>query len=215
MKGLIQAREMGRGFSRVHRHEGWAEGLNFLGPRVRTSFWGWALLALGALAALHAADAALAMQDDLAEAQAVIKRLQRGERQLSLRAQAASAAQAAQVASAPGLKDEGWRQAAQLAQWLGFPWADTLDHIDAASVQQKAVLTRFSLDLSALASNEGVQPELKLQAAVLDDQAALQWLEALGPLATLRAREPLDAPFNTVQGNYAWRVDVVTSGVKP
>ncbi len=197
------------------RHEGWAEGLNFLGPRVRTSFWGWALLALGVVAALHAADRAAAVQDELTEAQAVVKRLQRGERQVSVQAQAASAAQATQAASAPELKEEGWRHAAQLAQWLGFPWADTLDHIDAASLQHKAVLAQFSLDLATLASNEGVQPDLKLQAAVIDDTAALQWLEALGPQAMLRAREPLNAPFLTSQGRYAWRLDVVTTGGTP
>lgn len=197
------------------RHEGWAEGLNFLGPRVRTSFWGWALLALGVVAALHAADRAAAVQDELTEAQAVVKRLQRGERQVSVQAQAASAAQATQAASAPELQAESWRQAAQLAQWLGFPWAETLDHIDATSLKHKAVLAQFSLDLSSLASNEGVQPDLKLQAAVIDDAAALQWLAALGPQAMLRAREPLSAPFLTAQGRYAWRLDVVTTGGTP
>ena len=194
---------------------GWAEGLNFLGPRVRTSFWGWALLALGVVVALHAADRAAAVQTDLAEAQAVVKRLQRGDRQLSVQAQAASAVQDARAAQVPELNPEGWRHAAQLAQWLGYPWADTLDHIDTASLKQRAVLSRFSLDLSTLASNEGVQPELKLQAAVIDDNAALQWIEALGPQAMLRAREPLSTPFSTAQGNYAWRADVVTTGDMP
>ncbi|TDP81020.1 hypothetical protein EV672_10960 [Aquabacterium commune] len=197
------------------RHEGWAEGLNFLGPRVRTSFWGWALLALGVVAALHAADRAAAVQDELTEAQAVVKRLQRGERQVSVQAQAASVAQATQAASAPELQAESWRHAAQLAQWLGFPWADTLDHIDATSLKHKAVLAQFSLDLATLASNEGVQPDLKLQAAVIDDTAALQWLAALGPQAMLRAREPLNTPFLTAQGRYAWRLDVVTTGGTP
>lgn len=201
--------------SRQPRGFGWAEGLNFLGPRVRTSFWGWALLALGVVAALHAGDRAASVQDELAEAQAVVKRLQRGERQVSVQAQAASAADATHAARVPELKEEGWRHAAQLAQWLGFPWEDTLDHIDATSLKHKAVLAQFSLDLSTLASNDGVQPDLKLQAAVIDDTAALQWLEALGPQAMLRAREPLNAPFNTAQGNYAWRLDVVTTGGTP
>ena len=198
------------------RHEGWAAGLNFLGPRVRTSFWGWALLALGVVAALHAADRAAAVQGELTEAQAVVKRLQRGERQVSVQAQAqAQAAQATQAASAPELQAESWRHAAQLAQWLGFPWADTLDHIDATSLKHKAVLAQFSLDLATLASNEGVQPDLKLQAAVIDDTAALQWLAALGPQAMLRAREPLNTPFLTAQGRYAWRLDAVTTGGTP
>jgi len=201
--------------SRRPRAFGWAEGLNFLGPRVRSSFWGWALLALGVVATLHAADRAAAVQDELADAQAVVKRLQRGERQVSVQAQAASAVEATHAARVPELKEEGWRHAAQLAQWLGFPWEDTLDHIDATSLKHKAVLAQFSLDLSTLASNEGVQPDLKLQAAVTDDKAALQWLEALGPQAMLRAREPLNAPFNTTQGSYAWRLDVVTTGGTP
>ena len=205
------------GHAVASRHDGWAEGLNFLGPRVRTSFWGWALLALGVIGALYAADRAAAVQDELTEAQAVVKRLQRGERQLTVQVQAreAEAAQATQALSAPELKDEAWRQAAQLAQWLGFPWADTLDHVDATSLKHKAVLSQFSLELSTLASNEGVQPDLKLQVAVTDDLAALRWLEALGPQAVLRAREPLSAPFATSQGQYTLRLDALTTGGAP
>ncbi len=206
---------LGQASNGARRHDGWAEGLNFLGPRVRTSFWGWALLAIGVLGALHAADRASAVQAEQAEAEAIVKRLQRGDRQLNVAAQAASAVQEAHASNTPELKPESWRQAAQLAQWLGFPWADTLDHIDAASFKQKAVLTQFSLDLSALASNEGVQPDLKLQATVIDDKAALQWLEALGPQAMLRTREPLAVPFSTSQGTYAWRLDVITTGGLP
>jgi hypothetical protein len=215
MSGFGNIFTTAKGKQRTRRHEGWAEGLNFLGPRVRTSFWGWALLALGVVAVLHAADRASTVQEELADAESVVKRLQRGDRQLSVQVQAASAAQEAHATNTPVLKDEAWRPAAQLAQWLGFPWADTLDHVDAASSKQKAVLTQFSLDLSSLASNEGVQPDLKLQAAVIDDKAAVQWLEALGPQAMLRAREPLSVPFNTSLGVYAWRLDVITTGGLP
>jgi hypothetical protein len=195
----------------------WAQGWNFLGPRLRTSRWGWALLAVGVVAALVAADRAAQAQATLADAQAVVQRLTRGDRQLSLQAQAASAADAAQIAQAqaPTLKDADQRHAAQLAQWLGYPWADTLDHVDAASLKHRVVLTQFSLDLSTLASNEGVQPELKLQGAVTDDIAALRWLDALGPQAMLRARDTLSAPFATAHGTYTLRADVLTTGGTP
>jgi hypothetical protein len=56
---------------------GWAESLNFVGPRVRISFWSWALLALGAIAVVHALE--LARQVDAAgqAAHAELERLQR------------------------------------------------------------------------------------------------------------------------------------------
>ncbi|KAJ8136948.1 hypothetical protein OY671_009838, partial [Metschnikowia pulcherrima] len=101
---------------------GRAAGSNFSGPRVRTSFWGWALSASGVVAASHAADRAAAVQTDLAEAQAVVKRSQRGDRQLSVQAQAASAVQDARAAQVPESNPEGWRHAAQSAQWSGYPW---------------------------------------------------------------------------------------------
>ena len=198
----------------------WAEGLNFVGPRVRTSFWGWALLAFGLMGLWHAADLHQRMQAELDEAQAVIDRLQRGERAQRSAVAAppkpgdASASDAAAV-PAPVLAPEGWRQAAQLAQGLGYPWAQTLDHVDAASLQEGAVLMQFSLDLSTLGSQAGVVPELRLQAAVIDDAGAWAWLQALGGKAVMRSREPLSEGFVTARGAYALRVDALGAGGQP
>lgn len=199
---------------------GWAEGLNFVGPRVRTSFWGWALLAFGLIGLWHAADLRQQVQGELQEAQSLIDRLQRGERAQAvvdprpLKTAQADAATAT-PAAAPSLHDEGWRQASQLAQWLGHPWAQTLDHVDAASLQEGAVLMQFSLDLATLGSQAGVVPEMRLQAAVIDDASAWRWLQALGPKAVMRSREPLAEGFATSRGAYALRVDVIGSGGRP
>lgn len=201
----------------------WAEGLNFVGPRVRTSFWGWALLAFGLIGVWHAADLHWQVRSQLDEAAGVIERLQRGARepgrlsggasgQLQNRAPAQGTAASEQ---APVLKDEGWRQAAQLALWMGHPWQATLDHVDATALQEGAVLMQFSLDLAALGTQAGVTPEMRLQAAVIDDGSAWRWLQALGPRATMRSREPLAQGFSTARGAYALRVDVIGAGGQP
>lgn len=193
--------------------EGWAEALNRTGPRVRTGFWGWALLALGVVLMLHVADEATEVQAAQADAQATLQRLQRGERQLALadqaRARAVSRPTEGSGAAAPVLQGEGWRHAAQLALWLGHPWMATLDALDEQSWRSGVVLSRFSLDLATLGQGPGAQPEAQLQAAVRDDAQALQWLQALGPEVSLRTREPLAQPFTTPRGTYGLRIDAV------
>ena len=204
----------------------WAEGLNFVGPRVRTSFWGWALLAFGLIGVWHAFDLHRQSQSQLDDATEVVARLRRGAageaRPVSTpvasgqgRAKGAGADQGKPGDQAPVLKDEGWRQAAQLALWMGHPWQATLDHVDATALQEGAVLMQFSLDLSSLGTQAGVMPEMRLQAAVIDDGAAWRWLQALGPRATMRSREPLAQGFSTARGAYALRVDVIGAGGQP
>jgi hypothetical protein len=193
----------------------WSDELDFIGPRVRTSVLGWALLALGLVAVLRANDLAEASQQSLAEAQSLIKRLERGSRQVAVQEKAVAAVVQAHQDEVPALDDAGWHHAAQLAQWLGFDWARTLDQVDAASDGDHAVLTQFNLDLATLASGPDTQPELKVQAAVRDDVNALRWMELLGPNASLRTRDRLTAPFVTRHGDYAWRVDVVIEGGQP
>lgn len=198
---------------------GWAEALNRVGPRVRTGFWGWALLALGVVLMLYVADEARLVQEAQAEAQATVQRLQRGERQQNVADQArqreASRQAEAPGAAAPALQGEGWSRAAQLALWLGHPWAETLDGIDGQAHRSGVVLGRFGLDLATLGQRPGALPELQLQAAVRDDAQALQWLQALGPEASLRSREPLAQPFTTPRGTYALRIDAVQRGGRP
>lgn len=196
-------------------HKRWADELDFIGPRVRTSVMGWALLALGLVAALHAAELADQSEQALADAQAVVKRLERGARQQAVREQVVSKVRQEEIDAAPTLNANGWRHAAQLALWLGYPWHDTLAHVDETAFQEQAVMTLLSLDLSTLGTGEDVQPEMKLQAAVRSDVAALQWMQALGPQASLRSRERLTTPFSTARGSYEWRVDVVMNGGRP
>lgn len=202
----------------------WAEGLNFVGPRVSTSFWGWALLAIGLVAVCHAADLMQRDQDEQADAQAVVDRLQRGglpqasaDRVLTEAAatQASAVGAAGPRADAPALSDDALRQVAQLALWLGHPWGETLDRVDATALQQGAVLMQFSLDLATLGSQPGVRPEVRMQAVVPDDAAAWRWLQALGPDAVMRSREPLAEGFSTARGQYALRIDVVNTEARP
>lgn len=193
----------------------WSDELDFIGPRVRTSVFGWALLALGLLACLHASDQADASQRALGEAQALIKRLERGQRQVLVQEQAAAAVTQIRQDSVPALDGAAWRRAAQVSQWLGFNWTRALDQIDASADGDHAVLTQFNLDLSSLASAPEAQADLKVQAAVRDDVSALRWMASLGPNAALRTRDRLSTPFTTSHGDYAWRVDVVIEGGQP
>ena len=196
----------------------WAEGLNFAGPRVRTSFWGWALLAFGLMGAWHAADLARQAHAERDEAQATLARLERGQQQQGVQVQAAAQALEARQGAVPVLKEDGLRQAAQLALWLGHPWGPVLDEVDETARRSGVVLMQFSLDLSSLgASGEGAgpQPELRLQATAPDDVAALKWLQALGPRAAMRSREPLSEPYSAPSGQHTLRVDVTRTGGAP
>lgn len=200
----------------------WAEGLNFAGPRVRTSFWGWALLAFGLMGAWHAADLARQAHAERDEAQATLARLERGQQQQGAQVQAAAQAREARQGAVPVLREDGLRQAAQLALWLGHPWGPVLDEVDETARRSGVVLMQFSLDLSSLgsslgASGEGAgpQPELRLQATAPDDVAALRWLQALGPRAAMRSREPLSEPYSAPSGQHTLRVDVTRTGGTP
>lgn len=194
----------------------WAEGLNFAGPRVRTSFWGWALLAFGLMGLLHVADLHQQVQAEQDEAAEVMARLRQNQDRPATvaRVQASPLPTHPDAAphAAPQIADEALRQAAQLALWLGHPWSRTLDHVDATALQEGAVLMQFSLDLASLAAPAGADaangPELRLQAAVPDDATAWRWVQALGTQATLRSREPLAQGFATARGAYSLRIDV-------
>jgi hypothetical protein len=218
------------GFFALRTAPDWAEGLNFAGPRVRTSFWGWALLAFGLMGLLHVADLHQQVQAEQDEAAEVMARLSQNQSQdqrqppSPARGQAAMVPPQAELETAPPIADEALRQAAQLALWLGHPWGRTLDHVDATALQEGAVLMQFSLDLASLAAPAGAGaredagngPELRLQAAVPDDTTAWRWVQALGPQATLRSREPLAQGFATARGAYSLRIDVVQRvGARP
>lgn len=196
----------------------WAESLNFSGPRVRTSFWSWALLALGAIAVVHAMELGSQMEASEQANQAELTRLQTHARALSSDAPASSADQAGVVSpkeQAPVLPPEGWRSAAQLAAWLGHPWATALDHADATAHQRGISLTRFQVDMGAWGARAGQPLAWRLQAAVPDDATALQWVQALGPQAELQRRDALPQPVPSERGTLSWRIDVSSGGGQP
>lgn len=199
---------------------GWAESLNFVGPRVRVSFWSWALLALGAIAVVHALE--LARQVDAAgqAAHAELERLQRHARSNGAPALPATGASGAFVAAAadeaaPSLQDEGWRSAAQLAAWLGHPWASVLDQADASAHQRGIALMRFQLDLGSWGTRAAQPLSWRLQAAVPDDATALAWLQDLGADAQLLRRDALAQAVSSERGTLAWRIDVSAAGGQP
>lgn len=206
---------------------GWAESLNFVGPRVRISFWSWALLALGAIAVVHALE--LARQVDAAgqAAHAELERLQRHAQSSGAAALPATGASGALVAAAadagassaneaaPSLQDEGWRSAAQLAAWLGHPWAPVLDQADASAHQRGIALMRFQLDLGSWGMRAAQPLSWRLQAAVPDDATALAWLQDLGADAQLLRRDALAQAVSSERGTLAWRIDVSAAGGQP
>jgi len=200
----------------------WAESLNFVGPRVRTSFWSWALLALGAIARVHAMALSREVEGAEQSVQADLARLQKhaqlgpGGPGLAPPVDAAEVASSAQGApAAPLLQAEGWRSAAQLAAWLNHPWAKVLDHADASAHQRGISLLRFQLDVGTWGERSGQALAWRLQAAVPDDQAAWTWLQDLGPQAELLRRDALAQPVPGERGTLLWRIDVSAAGGAP
>jgi len=203
---------------------GWAESLNFAGPRVQVSFWSWALLALSCIAVFHTWQLRGQVGEAEQSAQADLDRLQRHARARDPRAASALgetgpaekvARTAPAAAAAPALTAEGWTSAAQLAAWLGHPWAPVLDQVDASAHAHGVSLMRFQLDLGTWGSQAGQPVSWRSQAAVSDDAAVLAWLKDLGPTASWQRREALAEPVPSERGTLAWRVDVNALGRQP
>ena len=194
----------------------WAESLNFAGPRVRTSFWSWALLALGAIAVVHALELAGQVDQAREAAQAEWSRLQAHAKPRARAHEDASAPSTSPPAApVPALQADAWRSAAQLAAWLGHPWAAALDHADATAHRRGIALTRFQLDLGAWGTRADQALGWRLQAAVPDDAVALAWVQDLGPQAELQRRDALAQPVPSERGTLAWRIDVNGAGGAP
>lgn len=195
----------------------WAEELDFVGPRVSASPWAWLLL-LGGLVALGVVlPKVQEVSAQQAEAQATLKRLQRAVHQQALAAKAPKGPQSPvrKADVAPTLSPESARHAAQMAQWLGYPWLDVLAQVEEAAHAEQAVMLGFNLDLATLGSRPDSAPEVRLSAAVRDDASALRWVQAQGSLAQLLSRERLETPFASAAGNYEWRAQALLSGVSP
>lgn len=193
----------------------WADELDFVGPRVRTASWSWILLLAGLTAAAWLWPMATQADADLTQAQLDLKRLKRAAHQQAIVAKAAQVAQAKGEGQTIAPSTEAMHHAAQLAQWLGYPWMQVLDQVEQAAQAEKTVMLAFSLDIGALASAQDAQPEVRLAAAVRDDESALRWAQTLGSAAQLRGREKLSAPFTATSGQYDWRVEAAWNGEAP
>ncbi|MGC4061264.1 MAG: hypothetical protein QM749_10640 [Aquabacterium sp.] len=193
----------------------WADELDFAGPRVRTASWSWILLLAGLTAAIWLWPMVTQADADAAQARLDLKRLQRAAHQQALAAKAAQMAQAKGEGKTMDPSPEAMRHAAQLAQWLGYPWTQVLDQVEHAAQAEQAVMLSFSLDIGAVAAAPDAVPEVRLSAAVRDDESALRWAQTLGSSAQLRGREKLGTPFMAASGQYDWRVEAAWTGETP
>lgn len=208
---------MGRivsGWILAARRPDWARELDFVGPRFSPSPWSWLALLLGLLAWGAILPQVQQLDVEQQEAQAVLKRLQRAEHQQAVMAKA-PASHATPAEQAPGLSAESARHAAQMAQWLGYPWLAVLSQAEDAAKAEGAVMLGLSLDLATLGSKADVTPDVRLSAAVRDDASALRWVQAQGPSAQLLSRERLSTPFVAASGPYDWRAEAVIAGGTP
>jgi len=186
----------------------WADQLDFVGPRVRTSPLSWLVLATGLSLLAVQADELAQAQSEQSQAQENLRRLERAQHQAKLAQQVHEVASKRPAGQEASLNADGYQHAAQLAQWLGFDWAGVWAKLESQASADKVVLTGFSLDINTLGSREGVYPELQLHALVTDDATALQWVARMGSGAQLKAREALPAALLTSHGSYAHKVDV-------
>lgn len=198
---------------RVNRHA-WADELDFVGPRVRTASWSWVLLLAGVTAAAWLWPMVTQADSDMVQAQLDLKRLQRAVHQHAVAVKVEQVVQSKDPSRA-GLNTESMRHAAELAQGLGYPWMRVLTQVEQAAQAEKTVMLAFSLDTSTLATAPDAQPEVRMAAAVRDDESALRWAQTLGSTAQLRGREKLGTPFTATAGAYEWRVEAAWSGETP
>lgn len=189
----------------------WTQQLDFVGPRVVTSIWGWALFVVGLCAALAMADRAQGVQQELAAQQDSLHRLQRAQHQRKL------AATPARSASSPDgqWSNEALQSAQGVVHVLAYPWARVLDRVEQAAMQEQALLLSFSLDQDRALTDTRVPLPARLTAAVQTDEAALRWSQSLGDGALLLGRERLGTPAPSPQGDYPWRAEVSWIGVAP
>jgi hypothetical protein len=200
----------------------WAQSLNLAGPRLPTASWAWVLLLAGLTALAWVLPQVQQLEAEQAQAQADVQRLQRARHQMEV--QALAQTRAARPAHADAAKDGGLAsvlnegnatRAAQLMQWLGFPWMATLQQADEAAQAEHALMLGFNLDLSNLGTGPQTLAWARMSAAVMDDAAALRWVQALGAQAQLMSRDKLGTPFDTARGPYAWRAEISWPGGQP
>lgn len=194
----------------------WSEALDFVGPRIRTALWSWALLVGGMAACMAVSEQVQEAMAAREEIQAQVRRLERAKHQQAIARAQPKAARAAGTTAHPVLDDNSARKAAAVVQQLAFPWATVIERTEQAARQEQVVLMGFNLDTGSLGGSAQARPLLRLQAALRDDASALRWVEALGEGAQMTGRDALSAPFDTAQGRYALRGDAVwLAGFQP
>ncbi|RZI84069.1 MAG: hypothetical protein EOP38_10340 [Rubrivivax sp.] len=188
----------------------WADALDFVGPRVRTALWSWALLVAGLAACMAVSEQVKGMTADRDEAQAMLHRLERARHQQVLAATAPRAApSSASQPSTSALDDVSLRQTTRITQQLAYPWAAVIERVEQSALQEQAVLTGFNLDIASPGGKSEARPQIRLQAALRDDAAVLRWVAAHGEDAQLLGRDALATPFDSVKGHYALRAEAV------
>ncbi|MGE5452835.1 MAG: hypothetical protein ACM3VZ_13465 [Acidobacteriota bacterium] len=182
----------------------WAHQLDFVGPRVATSVWGWGLLVVGLCLALQGADQVRSLQQAQADEQASLARLQRAEHQRQVAAAPLRAASGAQAA----WSSEALQSAQGVVRLLAYPWASVVNRVEQAALQEQALLLSFSLNQDLPLTDARAAVAVRLTAAVPTDEAALRWCQAHGDGAQLLSRERLSTPAPSPQGDYPWRAEV-------
>jgi hypothetical protein len=200
----------------------WAEALDFVGPRVRTATWSWAVLGAGVLALLVVADQGDALHQAIDEEQAQLKRLSTADRAVRLaraaqaevrsdkaRAKAApdASASAAEVPAAPKLDDQALPEAVNMVAFMAYPWPDLLRDVSQRAMDHQVVLMALSLDLSGWDAGASPVPMARLLAAVPSDEVALRWAADL-PEGQLKTRSALQTPFSSLWGSFALKAEV-------
>lgn len=194
----------------------WAEALDFVGPRIRTALWSWALLVGGMAACMAVSEQVQQTMANRGEVQAQLRRLERARHQQTIARAQPTMGRASDAVSSRTLDDDTARKAAGVAQLLAFPWAPVIERAEQAARQEQAVLMGFSLDTGSLGGVAQARPQVRLQAALQDDASALRWVAALGEGAQMLGRDALSTPFDTAQGHYALRGDAVwLAGAQP
>lgn len=182
----------------------WAQQLDFVGPRVSTSLWGWALMVVGLCVVLYAADHAQSVQHAITAEQDALRRLQRAQHQHKVAQTPVRSAPTVEAAWAP----EALLSAQGVVRLLAYPWARTFDQVEQAALQEQALLLSLAVDQDNPLTDWRRPVVVRLSAAVINDEAALQWAAAHGEGAQLRMRERLAVPAPSPQGDYPWRADV-------
>ena len=124
------------------RRFNWAQQLDFVGPRINTSLWGWALMVLGLCAAVYAADHAQNVQHAMDAEQATLHRLQRAQHQRQLAQAPLRSASNVDAAWQP----EALVSAQGVVRMLAYPWAKTFDQVEQAALQEQALLLSLAVD---------------------------------------------------------------------